>query len=75
MNRVKVQNIIKVHEVDGKDVAVGGLGDKPCVYIRSGAHNNLISIGVDYADGPVGHEVTITASDLEAAICNARNTR
>lgn len=65
---IKVECIVKVYEVNNKEVAPQ-MGDAFDIYVKSHFDNNklvVISVG--------DHEFTVVARDLEAAIRNATTT-
>lgn len=65
-NRIKVESQVNVYEIDGKDT--GPTIDRPVVRVLSHWNaNHLVVLDID------GKRYTVVASNLEAAIKNARN--
>ena len=68
---IKVENIVNVYEVDGKEKSPHG-ADGQKLIVRS--HWNRNEMVVLRLPGEGAPEFTVTARDLQAAIVNATNT-
>lgn len=67
MNRIKVQSVMNIYEIDGKDTS--GLELPKLTVASHWNRNNFVVLEVG------GKRYTVEASDLRAAIQNATNTR
>ena len=73
-NRIKVQCIVRVYAVDGRDCSPKYDDPQPTVIVHSDPIlGNRVGIAIDLGDGTVGHLVTVVATDLETALRNARS--